>query len=106
MSVNLKEKSSETAQQAGRQVLFEDDKTRITYWRFDPGAETGWHRHTHDYVTIQQSGGQLRLENRDGSIKIVDYENGRAAKYEAPIEHNATNTSDVEVRVTEIEYKS
>jgi quercetin dioxygenase-like cupin family protein len=106
MSVNLKEKSSEAAQQADRQVLYEDDKTRITYWRFDPGAETGWHRHTHDYVTIQQSGGQLRLENRDGSIKIVDYENGRAAKYEAPVEHNATNTSDVEVRVTEIEYKS
>ena len=107
MSVILEDRDArqETAE-AERVVMFEDEKTRITFWRFPPGTETGWHRHTHDYVTIQQSGGQLQLENRDGTVKVIDYEDGRAAAYSAPIEHNATNTSDVEVRVTEIEYKT
>ena len=38
-------------------------------------------------------------------IEVIDYEDGRTAGYSAPIEHNATNISDEEVRVTEIEYK-
>ena len=91
--------------EADRVVLLEDEKTRITFWRFPPGAQTGWHRHIHDYVTLQQPGGQLKLEDRNGNIKHIQYEEGHAAAYSAPVEHNATNISDVEVRVTEIEYK-
>jgi quercetin dioxygenase-like cupin family protein len=90
---------------AERQVLLDDDQSRITQWRFPPGTQTGWHRHTHDYVTVQQSQGCLRLENADGSEKIVEYEDGRAVAYTAPIEHNATNISDVIVQVLEIEFK-
>ena len=107
MSVALEDREArqETAE-AERVVMFEDEKTRITYWRFPPGSETGWHRHTHDYVTIQQSGGQLQLENRDGTVKVIDYKDGCTAGYSAPIEHNASNISDEEVRVTEIEYKT
>lgn len=107
MSVILEDRDArqETAG-AERVVMFEDEKTRITFWRFPPGTQTGWHRHAHDYVTIQQSSGQLKLENRDGTVKVIDYKDGRAAAYSAPIEHNATNISDVEVRVTEIEYKT
>ena len=107
MSVALEDREGrqETAE-AERVVMFEDEKTRITYWRFPPGTETGWHRHTHDYVTIQQSGGQLQLENRDGTVKVIDYKDGCTAGYSAPIEHNASNISDEEVRVTEIEYKT
>ena len=107
MSVLLedREKRQQTAE-AERVILFEDNKTRITFWRFSPGTETGWHRHTHDYVTLQQSSGQLKLEYRDGNIKIVDYKDGQAAAYSSPVEHNATNIGDVEIRVTEIEYKT
>ena len=57
-------------------------------------------------MTIQQSGGQLKLEDRAGNIKIIDYVDGKAAAYKAPIEHNAKNISNEEVRVTEIEYKT
>jgi quercetin dioxygenase-like cupin family protein len=86
-------------------LLFEDDKTKITSWRFAPGTETGWHHHNFDYVTIQKSGGRLKLESESGEIKYIDYENDRTAGYAAPIKHNATNVSDEEVRVIEIEYK-
>jgi len=83
----------------------EDDKTKITSWRFDPGTETGWHHHTFDYVTIQKSGGCLRLESDDGEVRMVDYVMDRAAVYAAPIRRNATNVSDEDVRVIEIECK-
>ena len=86
-------------------LLFEDDKTKITSWKFAPGSQTGWHFHNFDYVTIQKSGGRLKLESEEGEIKYIDYENNRTAGYSAPIRHNATNVSQEEVRVIEIEYK-
>jgi len=86
-------------------LLFEDNKTKITSWKFAPGTETGWHHHNFDYVTIQKSTGRLKLESESGEIKYIDYANDRTAGYSAPIKHNATNVSDEEVRVIEIEYK-
>ncbi|MFP6711271.1 MAG: hypothetical protein VB913_06220 [Rhodospirillales bacterium] len=106
MSVQLNDKNqNQEYKSAVFTLLFEDDRTKITSWRFDPGTETGWHYHNFDYVTIQQSGGRLKLESEDGEIKFIDYENERTARYSAPIRHNATNVSDVEVCVIEIEYK-
>lgn len=107
MSVKLDtENRNRKAERAEFTVLFEDDKTCITSWCFPPGSETGWHHHTYDYVTIQQSGGKLELENDRGDKFIVDYKENQTAAYKAPVKHNATNISDEEVRVTEIEYKS
>jgi beta-alanine degradation protein BauB len=109
MSDHLTEKTeTELADAALAQhsLLLEDDRTRITQWVFAPGDQTGWHNHTFDYVTVQQSGGALLLQNADGSEKQVDYKDGRTLAWTAPIEHNAINISDVEVRVLEIEYKT
>ena len=86
-------------------LLLDDARTRITQWVFAPGDHTGWHNHAFDYVTVQQSGGALLLQGADGNEKRVDYENGRTMAWTAPIEHNAINISDQEVRVLEIEYK-
>lgn len=90
---------------ASHTLMLEDDRTRITGWVFAPGDQTGWHRHECDYVTVQQSGGTLLLQSADGSDKKIDYEDGRTMSWKSPIEHNAINISDVEVRVLEIEYK-
>ena len=91
---------------ARHELLLDNAQTRITKWIFAPGDQTGWHRHTFDYATVQQSGGALLLQSSDGSETRVDYEDGRTVFWTAPIEHNAINISDVEVRVLEIEYKS
>ena len=48
----------------------------------------------------------LLLQNADGSEKRVEYEDGRTLAWAAPVEHNAVNVSDVEVRVLEIEFKT
>lgn len=106
MSISLDQKNQDLDYvPAAFTVLYEDDKTRITSWVFAPGSQTGWHHHNFDYVTIQQSGGRLRLENDQGDVKLIDYEIGRSVGYSAPIKHNATNVSDEDVRVIEIEYK-
>ena len=107
MSIRMNEirPDEDVREQAEFNLLFEDDMTKITSWKFAPGAETGWHHHNFDYVTIQKSNGKLKLENEEGEITYVDYENERTARYTAPVKHNATNVSDEEVRVIEIEYK-
>ena len=106
MSVQIEEKNRHIGYEPAEfTVLYEDEKTRITSWCFAPGTETGWHHHNFDYVTIQQSGGKLRLENDKGTITFVDYERNRTVAYQAPVKHNATNVSDEEVRAIEIEYE-
>ena len=106
MSIRIEStKDQPVSGRADFNLLFEDDKTKITVWTFAPGEQTGWHHHNFDYITIQKSGGRLKLESQDGEIKYVEYENNRTAGYSAPIKHNATNVSDQEVRVIEIEYK-
>ena len=106
MSVSIKEpKLSQSKKRADFTLLFEDQKTKITSWRFDPGAETGWHLHNFDYVTIQKSGGRLKLESEDGNVKFIEYKNDKTVGYTSPVKHNATNVSNEEVQVIEIEYK-
>ena len=108
MSLKLVEKTAEIAADktvARFETLVDDDRTRITRWVIAPGEQTGWHRHEFDYVTIQQSTGILHLKYADGSEKTVDYVPGTARMNPAPVEHNATNIGDVDIRVLEIEYK-
>jgi len=91
---------------ADHTLLLENDRTRITQWVFAPGDQTRWHNHTHDYVTVQQSGGALLLQAQGGSGKRIEYQAGRTLSWKAPIIHNAINISDVKVRMLEIELKS
>jgi quercetin dioxygenase-like cupin family protein len=109
MSTKLMEK---TASQASEReigtftTLIDDDRTRITHWVIKPGQQTGWHLHDFDYVTLQQSEGKLYLEHADGTERTIDYVPGTAATIHAPVEHNAINVGDVDIVVTEIEYKT
>ena len=33
-------------------VQIDNERVRVTEWRFAPGEATGWHRHAHDYVVV------------------------------------------------------
>ena len=39
----------------------------VTEYRFAPGANTGWHRHGHDYVVVPLMDGKVRLETKTGT---------------------------------------
>ena len=47
-------------------VQVSNHRVIVTEWRFAPGAETGWHRHGHDYVVVPQTSGVLLLETPEG----------------------------------------
>jgi quercetin dioxygenase-like cupin family protein len=57
-------------QQAVATVLTENERTRVTEWRFAPGAATGWHRHEYDYVVVPMLDGRLKLKQM-GAGKIL-----------------------------------
>lgn len=88
------------------EILIDNDLTRITQWTIRPGEQTGWHRHEHDYVTIQQSEGTLHMDFADGTSRDIVYVPGTTVLIPAPVEHNATNAGDCDIRVLEIEYKN
>jgi quercetin dioxygenase-like cupin family protein len=86
-------------------VFINDVRTVTTEWRFAPGAETGWHRHGHDYVVVPMTTGKLLLEEPGGTSRTVDLVTGRPYARGEGVEHNVVNANDYEFVFIEIELK-
>ena len=83
-------------------VLIENDRVRVTEWRFAPGAATGWHRHEHDYVIVPVADGQRQLEEQP-EHRTVALQLGVPYFREAGVEHDVVNANDYEFAFVEIE---
>ena len=86
-------------------VQVDNDRTRVTEWRFAPGAATGWHRHEYDYVVVPQTTGQLKLVDGEGKETLADLTAGVSYFREAGVEHDVINASPGEFVFVEIEFK-
>jgi hypothetical protein len=53
-------------ERATSKVFIDNERVRVTEWRFAPGAATGWHRHEMDYVVVPMLDGELELVGPDG----------------------------------------
>lgn len=93
--------SREPAQSA---VMVDNETVIVTEWRFAAGAETGWHRHEHDYVVVPQTSGVLLLEN-ESETHTATLETGQPYFRNAGVEHNVINANDYEFVFIEIEIK-
>ena len=82
----------------------ENDRVIVTEWRFAPGAETGWHRHAHDYVVVPQTDGELLLETPEGE-RNAPLVAGKSYTRQVGVEHNVINNSAHEVVFVEIELR-
>ncbi len=91
--------------QAVPTVLLENSRSIATEWRFAPGAETGWHRHGHDYVVVPMTTGKLLLEEPGGVQRHVDLTTGKPYARDEGVEHNVINANDFEFVFIEIELK-
>jgi quercetin dioxygenase-like cupin family protein len=89
---------------AKRTVQIDNDRVTVTEWRFEPGAETGWHRHEYDYVVVPQTTGNLLLEIKEGE-KIVELNAGEPYFRNIGVEHNVVNTNKYEFVFIEVELK-
>ena len=85
---------------ASKQI--ENDRVLVTEWRFEPGAETGWHKHGYDYIVVPGMDGKLLLETKDGS-SIAELKAGQSYSRLAGVEHNVVNANDFEFYFVEIE---
>jgi len=86
-------------------VQCDNDRTRVTEWRFAPGATTGWHRHEYDYVIVPITSGLLGLTGPDGTVTQAELQAGVSYFREAGVEHDVQNINDFEFSFVEVEFK-
>jgi quercetin dioxygenase-like cupin family protein len=91
--------------QASPSTQVDNERVKVTEWRFPPGAETGWHRHEHDYVVVPMKDGQLLLETSEGEV-MSELRCGKSYFRQAGVEHNVLNPSEQEFVFVEIEIKA
>lgn len=94
--------TSKTRPAAVPKVQIKNDRMIVTRWRFAPGAETGWHRHVHDYIVVPLDSGKLLAESDEGSTTL-DLATGVSYSRNAGVEHNVININDSEFEFIEIE---
>jgi quercetin dioxygenase-like cupin family protein len=85
-------------------VQIDNQRVRVTEWRFAPGAETGWHRHAHDYVVTPMTTGRLLLVDAVGQ-QHAQLTAGQSYTRNAGVEHNVINDNPFEFVFVEIEIK-
>jgi quercetin dioxygenase-like cupin family protein len=86
-------------------VQVENDRVKVTEWRFAPGAATGWHRHGYDYVVVPMVTGKLQLESSNGT-NFADLMAGRSYYRPIGVEHDVINANDYEFVFVEVEFKA
>ena len=89
---------------AASKLLQETGRAIVTEWRFAPGAETGWHRHAHDYIVVVLTAGKLMQETVNGEI-VTDLAAGQSYARDAGVEHNVVNPNPHEFVFVEVELK-
>ena len=85
-------------------VHIDNAKVIVTEYRFAPGANTGWHRHGHDYVVVPLVDGKVKLETKDGT-NFAENKKGVPYFRNEGVEHDVINAESGEYAFIEIELK-
>jgi beta-alanine degradation protein BauB len=87
-------------------VQVDDEHVRVVHWDFNPGAETGWHRHGFVYVVVPVTDGRLLIELPDGATTEAALKAGQAYTRPAGVEHNVVNAGPAPLSFVETEVKA
>ena len=85
-------------------VQVDNERLRVTEWRFPPGGATGWHRHEHDYCVVPLTTGTLTMEAVEG-MREARLIAGQSYFRPAGVEHDVINANDFEFVFVEVEVK-
>lgn len=85
-------------------VRIDNERVRVTEWRFAPGATTGFHRHEYDYVVVPLSTGRLASRGPAGET-VAELVTGLPYFRPAGVEHDVRNVNGSEFAFIEIELK-
>ena len=91
--------------QAVPTVQVDNDRVRVTEWRFAPGAETGEHVHQMDYMVVPLADGRLKIVSPQGEESFAEMKGGGSYFRKAGVHHNVINANDFEYAFVEIELK-
>ena len=86
-------------------VMVDNDRVRVTEWRFAPGAATGWHVHEFDYVVTPIEGQPVDMVDGEGAVRRVEMVPGVTYFREAGVAHDVINAGEGELRFVETELK-
>jgi beta-alanine degradation protein BauB len=86
-------------------VMVDDARVRVQRFDFAPGAETGWHRHGHDYVITAVTDCHMLLEEPGGVSRTVLVPAGTAYRRAEGVEHNVVNDGVDVMTFVEVELK-
>ncbi len=87
-------------------LQIENERVRVTQYRFSPGSETGHHVHEYDYVVVPIVGGRLTMTDDDGKASQAEIAFGVSYNRPAGVSHNVINETDAEIAFVEVELKS
>ena len=87
-------------------VQEDNDRVRVTEYRFAPGAETTTHEHQWDYVVVPQTDGELLIIGPDGGETRARLIRGKSYYREAGVNHNVINAGAKELVFIEVEIKA
>ncbi len=93
-----------TRPQAKATLQHDDERVRVTRFDFQPGEETGHHRHEYSYVIVPITDGKLLIEDSSGSREAA-LDAGVSYARPAGVEHNVVNRGDRPLSFVEIELK-
>ena len=85
-------------------VQIDNERIRVTEWRFAPGAATGFHRHEYDYCVVPLLDGRLGIEGKEGTSES-QLAAGRSYFRKAGVEHDVVNINSYEFAFIEVELK-
>ncbi len=85
-------------------ILVDDERTRVTRWDFEPGAETGHHVHGMAYIVVPVTDMNVRVEDASGTSERFSAA-GVAYSRPSGVEHNIINASEVPMAFIEVEIK-
>ena len=85
-------------------IFIDNDRVIVTEYRFQPGENTGWHRHGHDYVVVPLMDGKVKLL-MDSGESFAEMKKGVPYFRPEGVEHDVINANDGEYAFIEIELK-
>jgi quercetin dioxygenase-like cupin family protein len=86
-------------------VQVDNERVRVTEWRFAPGAETGEHIHGFDYTVVPMTNGRLKLVSPRGEEHFAELKAGVSYFRKAGVHHNVINANAYEFVFVEVELK-
>jgi beta-alanine degradation protein BauB len=90
---------------ATSKVFIDNERVRVTEWRFAPGAATGRHRHEYDYVVVPMLDGSLKLLEGGGE-RAAELKKGVPYFRNVGVEHDVVNANEFEYAFIEVELKA